>query len=144
MIFPTDPLIFDKVRTHLAVNLDFNWTDGNVTALLVLRSTWSPDAGDTFVAAILGAGAVETSGTRQVLGTPVANAPGVAHKVFWDGDPIVYPGVLVAETFDTLVLYRAVTNDTDSYLITAYDLGAQVGDGNNVTLTPNTNGYVSV
>jgi hypothetical protein len=140
----TSPLIFDTAREHLAVDLDLDWTAGNVTALLVLADTWSPDAGDDVVATILSAGAIETSGTRQVLGSPAATVSGGDHRVFWDGDPIVYPGVLNAETFDILVLYQAVTDDTDSYLLCAYNLGAQVGDGNNITLTPDTLGYVSI
>jgi len=140
----TDPLIFDTAREHLAVDLDLDWTAGAVTALLVDKDTWTPSAGDDFVDTALSAGAIETSGTRQILPSPTATVSGGDHRVYWDGNPIVYPGVLNAETFDTLVLYQAVTNDTDSYLIAAYDLGAQVGDGNNVTLTPDTLGYISI
>lgn len=142
MAFPADPLIFNSIREHLAVTCDVNWATAVVMALIVDRDVWTPNADDAFVDDALGAGAIETSGTRQQIANPVAALSGADDCVYWDGDPIVYPGVLVAETFDTLILYVEITDDTDSYLIGAYDLGAQTGDGANVTIAPDTKGHV--
>lgn len=144
MTFPASPILFDTIRQHLAIDLDVDWTAGTVRALLVDRDIWTPDESDSVVATILAAGATETSGTRQVIGAPSATLSGLDHSVYWDGNPIVYPGVLLGETFDTLVTYVFVTDDTDSYLIAAYDLGAQVGDGNNVTINPDALGYIVI
>lgn len=143
MAWPTDPIIFDTVRDHLAIVRDFNWTAGTVRAVVLNRLTWTPNASDTFVATATSAGATAL-GTRQTLASPTATLSGVDHCVYWDANPIVYPGIALSAAFDTLLLYRFVTVDADSYLIAVYDLGSQVGDGASVTLNPDTNGYVKV
>lgn len=136
-------MIFDKVREHLAVDLDVDWTTDTVRAVLFDSATWTPDESDGFVGTAIGAGAIETSGTRQTLANRTAALSGGDHLVYWDGDPIIYPGVLLGEDFDSLVLYRFVTNDADSYLIAHYELGAQTGDGNSITLNPDSLGYLA-
>lgn len=133
---------FNAAVEHLAIARDLDWTAGQVTAMLVDKLTWTPAPADGFVATALAAGAVETSGTRTVLTTPTAVPGGASNCVFWSADPIVYPGVLLGEAFDTLVLFQQVTNDLDSYLLCSFDLGAQTGDGANVTLNPDTNGFM--
>ena len=140
--------IFDEVRSHLAVDLDFDWTAGNVTAMIVDSgggALWTPDPTDDVVATILAAGAVEaaTPADRQTLTTPTSALSGADHLVYMDSDPVVYPNIPNATTYDTLVLFQFVTNDADSWLIAAYDLGAQTGDGSNVTVNPNTLGWLA-
>lgn len=141
----TTDMIFDTVRTHLAVDLDFDWTDGSVRCLLVNSDTWTPAAGDAVVGDILGAGADEaaSTGDRQVLATTTAALSGTDHLVYYDSDPVVYPGVASSTPFDTLVLFKFVTDDTDSWLIASYDLGAQSGDGSNVTINPDSLGWLA-
>lgn len=141
----TTDMIFDAVREHLTVDLDFVWTDGSVRCLLVNSDTWTPSPSNGVVGDILGAGADEaaTTGDRQVLGSPAAALSGTDHLVYYDSDPVVYPGVSAAVPFDTLVLFKFVTDDTDSWLIASYDLGAQTGDGADVTINPDSLGWLA-
>lgn len=128
------PLIFDTIRLQISTP-GFDWQTVVVQAMLVDAQTWTPAAGDQFVTTILTAGAVEaaSSGDRQTLTTPVAAI--VSHKANWSSDPISYPNVTLGTPFDTLVIFAFVTNDADSYLIACFDLGAQTGDGNPISLT---------
>lgn len=141
----TTDMIFDAVRTHLAVDLDFDFTAGAVMCLLVDAGSWTPSESDAVVGDILTAGATEAAITadRQTLTTPTAALSGTDHLVYWDSDPVVYPGVASSTPFTTLVLFRFVTNDTDSWLIAAFDLGSQSGDGSDVTINPDSLGWLA-
>lgn len=135
---PAAPVIFNRVR--YAHGLGYNFTLGTAIWILVdsgAGSLWTPSPTDDFVASMLIAGAVEAAvtGDRQPITNPTVTLDGAHDRALWGADSFTYPGVANATTFDTLVLANVVTNDSDSWLMGAWDQGPLVGDGNPITCT---------
>lgn len=132
------PLIFDNFRSGLADN-SIDWAADDIRSVIFLADTWTPDAGDQFVADATGAGAIEASGSsadRQALTTLAISLDVTTAKEWFQADPIAYPNVALATPFDTLIIFKFVTGDADSLMLMCFGLGNQVGDGADVDLTP--------
>lgn len=138
--------IFDVVRLNVASGL-VDVTSAALTCVLLEANTWTPSPSDGVVGDALSAGAIEVStggsADRQTLTSGAVNLNGSLHRAIWDWDPISYPNVPNATAFDTLLVYVFVTSDSDSWLICAYDLGAQTGNGSPITINPDSSGTLS-
>lgn len=130
-------LVFNRLPYNLG--LGFNWTTDSIQGLLVDRSSWTPNRDDDFVTNILVAGAVEVSAggyARADLTTPTVGLDDPGDRSSWDADPLDFGTVAAADPYDTLVLYRLVNNDTDSWLMAAWDLEAQTTNGTAIEIQP--------
>jgi hypothetical protein len=129
--------VFNRISYN--IGLGFDWTTDPVRALLVDADTWTPNRDDDFVQTILSAGAVEMSGgsyARDTLTTPTVGLDDPNDRAVWSGDPFNFGTVTGTDPYDTMVIYRFVTNDTDSWLIAAFDLGANVANSTAIEVQP--------
>jgi hypothetical protein len=136
-------VVFNQIRYR--IGLGFNWTTADVRALLVDSDAWTPNYDDDYVQSILTAGADEMAGggyaRQNVTGRTVA-LDDAGDRGLWDGNSISFGTVTGTDPYDFLVLYNFVTNDADSWLIAAYDLGAQAADSTVLLFNPPADGYL--
>lgn len=124
-------LTFDTYLDHLAKGTAVFTTD-TLKAALVLRSTWTPSKSDAFVATATAAGAVELTASgyaRQTLGSKTESVDSTNHRVLLSCATIDFGTMAAAQSYDRLLLFKQVTNDTDSWLIAALDVGSLTTDG---------------
>jgi hypothetical protein len=107
--------------------------DGDIDMLtdtiraVLLKSSYTPVATDEFLSAIAGSNRV---GTPQDL-----TGKSTTGGVFDAGDP-TFPSVGATTACDKILIYKFVTGDADSPLITSLDLAsALTPDGNNILIT---------
>lgn len=121
---------FDSLLDHL---LDgYTWTTASVECALFDSATWVPDRTDGFVLAAAGAGAIEVAApsyVRRPLVSPVKNFDVGSHRGLLASAIIDFGILEPGYAFDTLVLYEFVSNDSDSWLLAAFDIGAQTTGG---------------
>lgn len=134
---------FDTYLDHLAKGTAI-WTTDTVKAMLVDSLTWTPDKSDGFVATVIAAGAVELTAAgyaRQTLGGKAEAIDGGGHRVLLSGNIIDFGVMAAAQNYDRLVLFRQVTNDADSWLIAALDIGSLTTNGVTRRFVPDADGY---
>lgn len=139
-------IVFDTYLDHLAAGTAV-WTADTVKGMLVAASTWTPAKSDGFVATILSAGAVEVTAApyaRQTLASKTKTLDGGGHRVLLDGNLLDFGAMAAAQSYDHLVLFKFVTNDADSWLICAFDLGALVTNGVTQRFVPDADGFFSL
>lgn len=139
-------IIFDNWLNAIAT-LGTDWVADTIRAALFDSLTWTPAKSDLFVNSATSSGAVEVAAAsyaRQLVPGRAVVVDGGAHRILLDGSTIDF-GILEAGfNYDTLILYDFVTNDTDSFLICAFALGAQTTDGSNVQAVPNAAGFFKI
>jgi hypothetical protein len=142
-----DPVVvFDTYLERLA-SAGSNWTTDTVKALLVSRATWAPDRSDEFVGDATGAGAVEVTASgyaRQTIGSPAVNVDGSGHRALLAGATIDFGTPDAGSDFDTLIIYTQVTNDADSWMLAAVDLGSQTTAGVDISAVPDADGFFAL
>lgn len=120
------------------------WSTWDVRAALFDSATWTPSKADAVLLDITGAGAVEVTATgyaRVALVSQVATLDGGGHRELLDSAVIDFGTIDSGDPFDTLVLFTFVTNDSDSWLLSSFDLGAQTTtDASPTRFIPNTDG----
>jgi hypothetical protein len=134
-------VIFDTYLDHLVRGLD--WTTFDIRAAMFDKLTWAPAKGDLFMAGPIAAGAVECAAvgyTRQALVSQVANLDGAGHRELLHTAVADFGSLAAGTAFDTLVTFVQVTNDADSWLVAAFDVGAQTTDGTDQRFVPDTDG----
>lgn len=137
-------IMFDTYLDHLVQSF---WPTADIMCAMFEANTWTPSKDDTYLADATGAGAIEcaASGYARVALTSkvtVLDSPG--HRALSQAS-IADFGVLGAGTdYDFLVLYVAVTDDTDSWMIGAYDVGAQTTTGTDMRFIPDTDGFMQL
>lgn len=121
---------FDSLLDHLLGG--YQWTTGQPHGALFLRDTWTPDKSDGFVLDATGAGAIEVAApsyARTPIVSAVKNLDAGGHRVLLDAAVIDFGILEAGYDFDTLLIFELVTNDGDSWLLSAHDLGAQTTGG---------------
>lgn len=96
------------------------WTSDTIRALLV-DSTYVYDPDDNFVSDIAGE-LTDGSYARQTLGTKSVTEDDTGNQAIMLAAPIDF-GALDNETPEGLVLFKLVTNDADSPVISFHDAG---------------------
>ncbi len=139
-------ITFDTYINHL-LDGTTDFATLTVRGMLVDSLTWTPSKSDGFVATALAAGAVEVTASpyaRQTLGgkTRTLDTPG--HRVLLDGNLLDFGAMAAAQNYDALILFAFVTNDADSWLMAAFDLGAQTTNGVQQRFVPNADGFWEV
>lgn len=123
------------------------WTTMVVKAMLVNTVGWTPNKSDGFVATILSAGAVEVTAApyaRQTVTGKVKSIDGAGHRILEAMNLIDFGAMAGAQAYNRLVLYNFVTNDADSWLICALDVGALVTNGVQQRFVPNASGLYQI
>ena len=141
-------LVHDTLIEHMATGAWSGWVTEDVRAAIFLADTWTPDKSDDVLATILAAGAIEISPSgyaRTALTSQAATLDGGLHRELLDSAVIDFGTLGSGEDFDTLVLYVFVTDDTDSWLVSTRDLGAQTTTNASATrFVPDTDGLFSL
>lgn len=136
-------ITFDTYLDHVA-KATAVWTTDTVKGMLVDAQTWTPSEGDGFVATILSAGAVEVTAVgyaRQTIGGKTETLDGVGHRGLLDGNLLDFGAMAAGSNYTHLVLFKFVTNDADSWLICAFDLGALTTNGVDQRFVPDADGF---
>lgn len=124
-----------------------NWQTADLRAALFLKSTWTPSPSDGVVLDATGAGAVEVAApsyARAVLASNVANTDGTNHRELLSTAVIDFGALEAGFDYDTLVVFVHVTDDTDSWLVTSIDLGAQTTTGADERFVPDAVALIAV
>lgn len=127
------PWKFNQARYN--IGLGFDYTAAGTYFVLLDRQGWTPDPDDDFVQTVLIAGAVDAGGDRTQIVNPVITLDDAGDRALWGADDFVVPNIVLGADFDTLLHYNLVNDDTDSWLLGAWDLGAQTGDGADINVT---------
>lgn len=138
-------IIHDTLLHHLVTGTD--WQTADVRAALFAKTTWTPAKADAVLADVTGPGAVEVAAASYVrtpLASLVANLDGTLHRELLTAAVIDFGTLEAGFDYDTLVLYVFVTNDSDSWLVTSIDTGAQVTDGTDERFVPDAAGLVAL
>lgn len=137
-------IAFNQIRYR--IGLGFSWTTSVVRAMLVDSDAWVPNVDDDFVQTILTAGADEMAGggyARVTLGARTVALDDTGNRGLWDCTSAISFGTVTgSDPYDFLVIYNFVTTDADSWLICAFDLGAQAATGSPITFMPHSEGIL--
>lgn len=137
-------LLFRNTK-ELLVSAGLDWVAAPVKAALVAKNTWTPDATDGFMQDVLDAGAVEVAAAgyaRVALTTAVVVS---GPDVFADADDFSFDGPpAFGDDYDTLLLFLDVTDDTDSPVLAALDLGSHTTDGLPIDFTVDVEGLLNI
>lgn len=137
-------IIHDTLLHHLVTGTD--WQTADVRAALFAKTTWTPDPGDAVLADVTGNGAVEVAAAsyvRVAVASRVANTDSILHEELLSAAVIDFGTLEAGSDYDTLVLYVFVTDDSDSWLATSIDVGAQVTDGTDERFVPDPSGLIA-
>lgn len=140
---------FDTYIDHI-LDGSFVWTTTPVKAAVFLRGAWTPDKGDVFLLDAQTAGAQELSDVsapgyaRTTLPSPTKSIDSGGHRGLLNGSLVDFGVIDTGFDFDTLVLFVEVSDDTDSWMLSAFDVGSQTTDGTTLRFAPNVDGFYSV
>lgn len=140
---------FDTYIDHILAGT-FVWTTADVRAAVFLKDTWVPNKSDAFLLDAQTAGAQELSdmgagGYARALRTSATKALDAGgHRGLLRGAVIDFGVVATGYDFDTIILFVQVTDDTDSWMLSAYDVGAQTTDGTNLRFVSDSDGFYQV
>lgn len=116
---------------------NFNWLTDSIFGML-LNNTATYDRTDQFVADVV---ANELSGgTRVAISSPTYTDNGTDAWEFSAAN-LIFPSQATSQVTSALILYKLVTNDADSQLISFLDFTPLTTDGTDVTVTPDPGGY---
>jgi hypothetical protein len=135
----------DVIHTIARVQqgLGFDYTAGTVNFVFADDAgLWTPDPEDSYVADITSAGGV-LHGTRTAVTSPSVTQDGTNHRAIWGANDYNHAGVALSDVFQWLIAYNLVTSDADSWLIASFDIGAQTGDGNPISVDFNADRLLS-
>lgn len=129
-----DPVVFNEFLAQQGQGFDF--LAAVVKGVVFLKGAWTPDPDDTYLVEATVAGAVEAapSMNRVTYGSKAVSRDDVNDRGVWTAASVFYIGVPIGTQYDTFVTYNFGTDDTDSWMITAYDLGGPyTSDGGQLT-----------
>lgn len=120
---------------------------GVLTCGLFLANAWTPDISDGVIADATGAGATELTVPNYarlnfVTGNISLDMSG--HRELYDFDTLDFGTPDAGGDYDWLIVASQGSDDTDSRLIIAYDLGAQTTDGSPLQYNPDTAGVLEI
>lgn len=128
-----------------------DFTSTTWRAALFLKDTWTPDKDDDFISGIVSAGADEVSGgiyARQTLGSKSVTRDDANDLAYATCATISFGAIaagITQDDYNTLVIFRFVTNDTDSWLGLIALLDATYStDGAAIDFTINASGLYTV
>lgn len=102
---------------------------GDTYRVLLLKSSETYDPDDVYVSDL----ANEITGTtRQDLGGRVVAQDDTNDRADFSGNNVTFPTVPATQTIGSAVIYKFVTNDSDSILVAYFDLDDTAADGSNV------------
>lgn len=146
----TSVIVHNRLCYELARG-NANWESDTWRAALFLKDTWTPNVDDDFVQTAITAGADELSGggyARVTLSSKSTSLDDTNDRALLDCAEISFGAVAAGgaqDDYDTLVIYRFVTNDTDSWLAFTYSFDAvQTTNGTAITVAPNTLGIAQI
>lgn len=137
-------VVFDTYLDHL---VQLFWPTAAIHCAVFEASGWTPSKSDVFLADAIGAGAVECAASgyaRVPLTSPIASLDGAGHRSLLQSAVADFGTLGAGTNFDTFVLYVAVTNDSDSWMMATYDVGAQTTDGTELRFVPDTDGLMQL
>lgn len=143
-------IVHNRLRYELGRG-NANWQSNTWRGALFLKGAWTPDADDDYVQTIVTAGASELSGggyARVTLGSKTVTLDDPNDAAPWSCAVLDF-GIIAAggaqDDYDALVVYRLVTDDTDSWLAFTYQLDSVVTtSGIEVVFSPSTSGIAQI
>ena len=108
-----------------------NWETDTFKCLLV-TSGYTPDRDHDYVDDVVPASNEITGAgyTRQTVANAARTIDDANDRIVYDADDFDFGSIAIGETVAGVVLYREVTNDSDSILIAYYSLGSIATTGN--------------
>lgn len=137
---------FDTYIDHILAGT-FVWTTTPVECAVFLKDGWAPNKSDAVLLDAQTAGATELVGggyARTSILTPTKNIDSGGHRGLLGGAVIDFGAITAGQDFDTLVLFVVVSDDTDSWMLSAHDVGFQTTDGTPLRFVPNGDGFYQV
>lgn len=114
----------------LTANGDINIDDDTVDAVLARASTTE---------------AAATGYARQAIGSEAVTVDDTNDRAVFDGADIVFSGVATGETIVGLIVYKHVTNDTDSIPIAHLDVTPNLPtNGSDITVKWDASGILTL
>lgn len=106
--------------------------DGGATyTVLLLQSSESYDPDDVYVADL--ANEISVSGySRQTLSGRVVAQDDTNDRADFSGNNVTFTALVAGQTIGAAVIFKFVTNDSDSLLVCYHDLTNTATDGSNV------------
>lgn len=126
LVSQPDYLVHDRLKTNLPNGS--SWTGTTWQAALFLRQTWAPTASDAVIATATLAGATEVASSgysRQTLGSKTATYDTSLDAGRADAADVTFP-ITGVSTFDTIVMFAQVNDDSDSWLAITWPLPSAV------------------
>ena len=115
-----------------------------VDAMCIVGTATTPDNPDhDFVADIVADEATDASYARVILTTKVGTRNDTLDRHELDFDNIDY-GALTGETVTAIVLFRFVTNDADSFLLSYHDISDTITDGTGFVVVVGSTGGIHI
>jgi|SRR3990167_10628810 len=139
-------LVTNKLKAQLATG------DANLDAadlrMLLLKSS-APTADTNFVTDLTpGTNEITVGGyARQALANETVTEDDTNDFAYLDADDVVFTSLVTGETITWAILFRFVTNDTDSPVYAGYDVADTPTNGGNITIqfaTPANGGALKI
>lgn len=138
------PDIVTDTFLYVLANGSFDWSTADIRAAIFEAATWTPSKADSVVADATSAGAIECAAAgyaREALVSQVATLDTGGHRMLLDSAVVDFGTLASGTAFDTLMLFVQVTDDTDSWVMATFDLGAQTTSNASPTrFIPDTDG----
>lgn len=98
------------------------WTTDDFGFLLV-DSGYIPDVDHVFVSTAATFELAGTNYTRQPVTGPTRTVDNTLDRIVYNCDDLDFGDIVVGEVADAMILYKFVTDDSDSILVAHYTLG---------------------
>lgn len=125
-----------------------NWQTADIRAALMLKNAWVPAPGDGVLLDATGAGATRCDAASYVdvaLTSNVAAIDPTNHQEVLSTAVIDFGTLEAGSDFDVCVIYRFITDDTDSKLYCTLDLGStQTTSGVDERVVPDAAGLLVI
>lgn len=105
-----------------------DFTTDTIRAML-LDNTYTPDKDHDFVADVVAAELAGAGYARETLTTKARTVSDANDRIEYTADDPDFGAVAVGETAQYMVVYKFVTNDADSILLSCFDLGGVPTNG---------------
>jgi len=120
-----------------------HWADGTTFKWMLLKSDFTPDFADHYVADISAHEITASGYARQTVDTPVRSVNGTSRIIMYNCASISLGTVAAGQTYRWLACFKHVTNDADSPIVGYWDLGSIATAGVPVQPAVNLTGTVA-
>lgn len=138
-------IVFNRFKRDL-INGDANF-DGATWKALLTKTAGVTDPDLDFVADVLATAADEITVagySRQTLASKTVTLDDTGNRGLGDSDALSFGTLTAGETVTGMLIYREVTNDSDSPVYAWYDLTDTATNGTAFVVTPNADGWFEV